>query len=582
MTEKNRMVNIIGSGLAGLSAASHLAEKGIGVRLISVQQSERAQSNLAEGGINAALDVMGEDDSVEEHFLDTIAGGCRLADPNMVAGMTSSAPKIVEELYRLGVPFHREQGKMIQRNFGGQKKKRTAYAKSSTGKVLMAAMIDQVRRYEVEGLVERYCHHRFERLILGEGSCLGGTNILRDIDFPEDKVSLGNRICLGVEVTDLYRQKKEFFPGTVIMACGGLNGMFSGLTTGTTANTGSAAARLFMQGVRFANLEFLQYHPTTAGITGKRLLISEAARGEGGRLFYMCEDGSPCYFMEEKFGRHGNLMPRDVISREMAGMDRTVYLDLRGLSDRTWTNKLSDLREEIIHYLGIDPARDPLPVSPGIHYFMGGIQVDEGHRTNIRCLYAAGECACAYHGANRLGGNSLLGAVYGGKKAAETAAAEYLAESRKDILEETARIVWLEEKSRKDILEETAKEEKTGEMSKIHPDEKAIEEKMEKSLIAAMGILREEKQLSKALDQIKALKRVSLTEEMEARLLLAQAMLLSALARKESRGAHTRLDYPKSCEEFHKTTTAVYDGQKIRISFEPIPDLRDSRLLHFQ
>ena len=584
MTEKNGMVNIIGSGLAGLSAASHLAEKGIPVRLISVQQSERAQSNLAEGGINAALDVMGEDDSVEEHFHDTMAGGCRLADPNMVAEMTSSAPKLVADLYRLGVPFHQEQGKMVQRNFGGQKKKRTAYAKSSTGKVLMAAMIDQVRRYEVAGLVERYCHHRFERLILGKESCLGGTNSTRDLNLPEDKVILEKRICLGVEVTDLYQNEKLFCPGMVIMACGGINGFFSGLTTGTTANTGSAAARLFIQGVRFANLEFLQYHPTTVKIAGKRLLVSEAARGEGGRLFYEKKDGSRCYFMEEKYGQRGNLMPRDVISREIAQLGYPVYLDMRGLTEQTWRDKLSDLREEIIHYLEIDPAGMPFSVSPGIHYFMGGIQVDEGHRTNIRCLYAAGECACAYHGANRLGGNSLLGAVYGGKKAAETAAAEYLGEVWKGKRDENSDQGKTQERSSaqsntrdeyfhqiRPVTEESEAGIRTG------MKERETEKRMEEALAAAMGILRQENQLGMALEQIRDLmvKGQPLSEEMEARLLFAQAMLLSAMARKESRGAHTRLDYPECREVFRKTTTAFYDGQNIRTGFETIPEIRD-------
>ena len=599
MTEMKTMVNIIGSGLAGLSAASYLAQRGIPVRLISVQQSERAQSNLAEGGINAALNVMGEEDSVGQHFQDTMAGGCQLADPNMVKGLTLAAPELVMELARLGVPFQREEGKLIQRNFGGQKKKRTAYARSSTGKVLMAAMIDQVRRYEARGLVERYCHHRFERL------------------------KLEKKACLGVEVWDLYLHKKEFFPGKVIMACGGLNGFFSGLTTGTTANTGSAAARLFMQGVSFANLEFLQYHPTTVKITGKRLLVSEAARGEGGRLFYEREDGSPCYFMEKKYGRQGNLMPRDVISREMARLNRPVWLDLRGITAKTWAKKLSDLRGEILHYLGIDPAQEPLPVSPGIHYFMGGIQVDEEHRTNIRNLYAAGECACAYHGANRLGGNSLLGAVYGGRKAAETVAAEDLSESRDDCPTETVRKDSPEETVNKDSRGEavcrtetvrkgsqnmTARKDRgeeaacrlhteaeefeegvlTGQDGKIIEEkaieekaieEKTIEEKMEKSLAEALGILREEGQMTRALTRLEAMMKASLSAEMESRLFLARAMILSALARKESRGAHTRLDYPKSREEFHKITTAVYDGVNVRIDFEDIPDLRNTGLV---
>ncbi len=533
--ENTEKINIIGAGLAGLSAARILAEMGIPVRLVSVQQSERAQSNLAEGGINAALNVMGENDTVGEHFQDTMAGGCKLADPNMVAGLTRAAPDLVRDLDGLGVPFHREKGKLIQRNFGGQKKKRTSYAKSSTGKVLMAAMIDQVRRYEAEGLVDRYCHHRFERLVLEEG------------------------VCQGAEITDIYSKKIVYFPGKVIMACGGMNGMFPGLTTGTTADTGTASARLFCQGVCFANLEFLQYHPTTVEIIGKRLLVSEAARGEGGRLFYEKEDGSPCYFMEEKYGQRGNLMPRDVISREMALLGRQAYLDLRDLPKETWDHKLSDLREEIIHYLGIDPTIAAIPVSPGIHYFMGGIFVDEDHRTNIPGLYAAGECACAYHGANRLGGNSLLGAVYGGRKAAQCAGEEYLKQDHEGYNQQN-----LTEITEPDLKKE----------EELNIKDQALEGKMARTLASAMGILREKSQLDDALEIISRLQKQAVSEETRARLLLARAMLLSALERKESRGAHTRLDYPETDEDFRRTTRVAYHGEAISIDFQEIPDLR--------
>ena len=320
-------VNIIGAGLAGMSAAIDLAKKGCHVRLFSVQPSERAASNLAEGGINGALDVMGEDDSIEEHYADTIKGGCYLANSKMVDNLVSAAPKIIYEMQSLGVPFHNENGHIVQRNFGGQKKKRTAYAMSSTGKVLTVALINEVRKYESVGMVQRYCHHRFDKLIL-------------DND--------GNE-CVGVQVTDTYKNKQDLHFGNTIIAVGGLNGFFSGLTTGTTANTGFAQAVLFNQGVEFANLEFVQYHPTTVAITGKRMLISEAARGEGGRLFYKKDDGSKCYFMEEKYGERGNLMPRDVISKEMAILDTPVYLDLTGLSDEIWKTRLWDMRAEIIH-----------------------------------------------------------------------------------------------------------------------------------------------------------------------------------------------------------------------------------------
>lgn len=518
-------INIIGAGLAGLSAALTIAQKGIAVNLISEQQSERAQSNLAEGGINAALDLMGEGDSPNEHYKETISAGCGLADSVMVRDMTSAAPEIVYSLEKLGVPFNREDGHIVQRYFGGQKKKRSAYAKGSTGKALMVALIDEARKYEASGLVIRSPHHRFERLLLSDG------------------------ICVGARIRDLYSGSSLNFFGSVIMACGGLNGMFHEATTGTTVNTGSAAATLFAQGVDFANLEFIQYHPTTAHIAGKRLLISEAARGEGGRLFYYTDDGagSRSYFMEEKYGDRGNLMPRDVVSREIATLGKQVYLDLSPLSKHTWKKSLPDLREEIIHYLGIEPKTEPIPIAPGIHYFMGGINVDRHHRTNIGNLYAAGECACAYHGANRLGGNSLLGAIYGGRVAGETASSydvEYDGHDEDD-----------------DTVCESMRE-----------NEREIDNRIRKILNETLGVLRDGETLNKGLDDLTLLETFSASDEMKARLLLSKAMVKSAEERRESIGAHTRLDYPDMSDEDRKKSVARCRDGEIGITFEGIRD----------
>lgn len=571
-SEKEATVNIIGAGLAGLSVALTLAKRKIPSRLLSVQQSERAQSNLAEGGINAALDVMGEADTVEEHFADTMNGGCDLAEPAMVRGLVEAAPEIVRELERLGVPFHRENGHIVQRNFGGQKKKRTAYAKSSTGKVLTVAMIDAVRKYEAEGLVERFAHHRFEGICIAKDR----EEVVSALDCGQDApVGRGdngsewnrtNRICTGVQVFDEYTKQSMLFDGPVVMCCGGMNGMFYGNTTGTTANTGSAAALLFSQGVAFANLEFLQYHPTTVRISGKRLLISEAARGEGGRLFVF-RGGKEQYFMEELYGERGNLMPRDVVSREMTKLDEQAYLDLRGLSEEVWTEKLSDLREEIEHYLGMDPAKEPVPVSPGIHYFMGGIRVDAAHRTNVAGLYAAGECACAYHGANRLGGNSLLGAVYGGRVAATTAARELQKWRESAALQGVFGAVSLYS-----AVERKSADGACGGMEV--QAEAAMESEMEQALLSGLSVLRTAEGLEAALSVIRQLGDASsenMSEEMTARLRLAEAFCQSALARKESRGAHTRLDFPDTAEAFHRTTVARFDGETIQISFAKIP-----------
>ena len=534
------MVNIIGAGLAGLSAAVTLAKAGIGCRLFSRQSSERAQSVMAEGGINAALDTMGEGDTTAEHFSDTMKGGVYLADPNAVRGLTEGAPDIVREFVRLGVPFQMKGETLVLRNFGGQKKKRTAYAKSSTGKMLMSALIDECRKYEARGLVMRFPHHDFLSLVTEGGA------------------------VTGCAIGDTFTGDRLVFSGPVILSAGGPAGLFSGHTTGTTQNTGDAAAIAFFHGVRFANLEFIQYHPTTVGISGKRMLISEAARGEGGRLFIE-RNGRPWYFMEEKYPELKNLMPRDVVSREIYAVCRDpecggqAYLDMTHLSDDTWRGKLSDLREECIHFLGIDPAAEHLPVEPGIHYFMGGIWVDERHRTNIKNLLAAGECACQYHGANRLGGNSLLGAVYGGKTAAETLS--------RDILSAPGYMEGFEHAP-------------AGEPTVLSGNERdpAFERRLTDILMEGLGIVRSEEGMRLCIERIEALlKEDGMSDRMKARASLGLAMAKSAIMRRESRGSHFRRDCPERDDEnYKKTSTAVCIDGRVITEYLDIPPLRET------
>lgn len=531
------MVTIIGAGLAGLSAALELAKRNIGCFLVSPQSSERAQSVLAEGGINAALDTMGEGDAPAEHFADTMRGGCDLADPNAAAGLTEGAPGIVRWLADLGVPFgRREDGELMLRNFGGQKKKRTAYAKSSTGKAAMSALIDAARRQEAAGLIRRLPRHTLVDLEITDG------------------------ICAGAAVRDDYTEELYRCPGPVLLACGGLNGLFPGLTTGTTANTGDAAALAFSTGVEFGNLEMVQYHPTTVGVTGKSLLVSEAARGEGGRLF-VTRGGAPWYFMEELFPeKGGNLAPRDVVSRESVKVcarsdcGDQVYLDLTGLSGEIWRRRLPDLREEIEHYLAIDPARTPVPVRPGIHFFMGGVLADEGHRTSLPGLYAAGECACQYHGANRLGGNSMLAALYGGRVAAEQMAAE-------------ARRVG-------DAPVPLGKEPEAERRARYISSRFTAE--LGDILRRGLPVLRSGETISAALRRADALlAEERLTEGERRRAVLGRAMLLSALERKESRGAHTRTDFPdRDDARYRKTTVAAYRDGAVSITFRALPERR--------
>ncbi len=579
-------VNIVGAGLAGLSAALTLAKQHQPCRLISVQASERAQSVLAEGGINGALNNMGEGDSILLHEEDTCLAGCQIADEEAVRGLTGHAPAIIQMLADLGVPFNRQDGKILQRSFGGQRKKRTAFAKSSTGKMIMHALIDEVRKYEVLGLVERYPHHLFEDLLIREVNPEHLHQEQGSIpEYPrqeqgsipeylrqEQGGELKEKVCCGLLIRDVYTGEEMRFAGPVLMACGGMNGLFPSRTTGTLINSGNAAAKLFAMGVRFSNLEMIQYHPTTIAIAGKRLLISEAARGEGGRLFVR-RAGDPWYFMEEKYPEFGNLMPRDVVSREMyfvtheSYCEPQVYLDMRGISKEVFQKRLSDLRAELLHYGKPDPEREPIPVEQGIHYFMGGIDVDVFHQTNLRFLYAAGECCSQYHGANRLGGNSMLGALYGGQVAAETILKE--GESSFQYVPEAVAFLRTHEESASRPTESAAKDDTSStdpEGSRYEEETPQITAKMASLLYESLGIIREEKSMLRALEGLSLLlQEEGLTETDRNRIMLGEAILRSALFRKESRGAHFRSDFPERDESFCGLVTAIKKDGKIEI-----------------
>ena len=336
---------IVGAGLAGLSAALTAVKNGWTVKLVSSLASERAQSVMAEGGINAALNTKGEEDSPEQHYTDTLTAACGLADPNAVWGMTQAASELVRSLHHLGVQFNvTDDDELDLRNFGGQKKKRTAFAQSDTGKQLMTALIDAVRREESAGMVERFPHHKFRTLLLS-----------------------GN-ICGGCTVQDTYTgELLRFVCDAVLIATGGLHGLF-GDTTGSLANTGEVTAELFRLGVPMANLEMIQYHPTTVELGEKRMLLSEAARGEGGRLFAL-RNGKPWYFMEEKYPELGNLMPRDITAREVwtVSRDYEVFLDMTELPKEVMEHKLAGLVDDCQTYLHKDIRKEPIPILPGIH-----------------------------------------------------------------------------------------------------------------------------------------------------------------------------------------------------------------------
>ena len=527
-------VLIIGSGIAGLSCAVKLAEQGVHAVLASPFPSERAQSVMAEGGINAVLPCGDPGDSLASHIDDTLQSGQGINGREAVTGLVSHAEEIVRYLERIGTVFTVDpEGRLRRRAFGGQSFQRTYYGGTSTGKQIVTALVMEARRYEAQGLIERRLFSCFHSALIHEGTCYGA------LLFDE---STGNLEQVGADA--------------LVMATGGQNGLF-GKTTGSTQCDGYAAGRLFMQGAELKNLEFIQYHPTTLETAQKRMLISEAARGEGGRLFAK-ENGHNVYFMEEKYGPGGNLMTRDVVSREIDARGGSAFLDISFLDKSVIDQRLPEVRDLCAKYAGIDVTREPIPVKPSVHFFMGGLAVHLDHETKIRNLIAVGECASMNHGANRLGGNSLLAAIYSGHVAAdEIAARKEEPPAHPDFSGELER-----ERAR------LAQHRDTQSRFPVMYIRDMLAETMQKRL----GIVRDEANLSKGLDDIDYY--LSIAERLNydasvmpyfnysltAILTLARATVTCALSRRESRGAHYRSDFPETDEAYRAATIITYDG----------------------
>ena len=535
-------VLIIGSGISGLAAAIAAADMGDDVVLVSPYPSERAQSVMAAGGINAAINTAGEDDSCARHAMDTIKGGCYLENEDDVRRFCENAPENIRWLEQMGVVFNRnEDGAISLRAFGGQSRKRTAYSGASTGKQIVTALVQKCREYEIDGRIQRKLGLYFYSGLIRDG------------------------VCYGALFCKQYTgELQAFYADAVIMATGGLNKLF-GKTTGSELCDGYATGRLFSQGVKLRNLEFIQYHPTTIETDYKRMLITEGARGEGGRLYYL--DGEKrVYFMEEKYGPNGNLMSRDIVSRCIYDCPSQVYLDISFLGEKLIHERLEEVYQLCKDYIGLDVTKEPIPVAPSIHFFMGGIRVDRNHRTNILRLYAVGECASKYHGANRLGGNSLMAAVYSGRVAAEAIHREEAASVR-------------EEDFASYIEQEKAAIKRIKESRSLFPSI-YIMRNMADVMNYNLGITRTRKGLLEgveALDfylnsvtSIKFDPTVSLYENYRIyyMLLLAKVIMRSAMEREETRGAHIREDFPETKESFRKCSVAeLVDGQ-IQIYFE--------------
>jgi succinate dehydrogenase / fumarate reductase flavoprotein subunit len=422
-------VMIVGGGLAGLSAAMQLAELGVDVDLMSLTPVKRSHSVCAQGGINAVNAVTRQQGDTEYlHFDDTVYGGDFLQHQPPVKEMTDWAPRIIDLMDRLGVPFNRTpEGFRDQRRFGGTMFKRTAFAGATTGQQLLYALDEQVRRWEVDGKIKKYEFWDFLGPILDDhGVCRG---------------------CVGQDLVTM--EIRTFAADAVIVASGGC-GLIYGRSTMSMVCTGSAAARVFRAGAKYGNGEFIQVHPTAIPGADKLRLMSESARGEGGRVWVprkpqdtrdpkQVPEAERYYFLEERYPKYGNLVPRDIATREIFNVctyeglsvehDRLcVYLDLTHIPRATLDQKLGGILEIYEKFQGVDPRETPMKIFPAVHYSMGGLWVDyertaagglrlgspRNQVTNIPGLYAIGECDYQYHGANRLGANSLLSCIFSG------------------------------------------------------------------------------------------------------------------------------------------------------------------------
>lgn len=536
-------VLIIGGGLSGLSCAIELAESGISSTLVAPYPSERAQSVMAAGGINAALS---DEDSPEIHKADTLKSGGNIAGEKSVEGLCNSAAEIVRWLERLGVVFNRnESGDIALRAFGGQSINRTAYAGASTGKQIMTALIRETRKYECKGIITRLFGRQFHSGLIKDGKCYGA--LLYD---------------------EKERKLESVYADAVVVATGGQNVLF-GKTTGSTQCDGYVAAKLFEQGAKLKNLEFIQYHPTTVETPQKRMLISEAARGEGGRLYY--RDGKRrVYFMEEKYGKRGNLMPRDIVSKCIYDIPSQVYLDISFLGKKLINSRLSEISDLCRKYIDLDVACESIPVYPSVHFFMGGLSVDCNHKTSIDNLYAVGECASMYHGANRLGGNSLLSAAYGGKIAAKAI------KSNEVKAEHPGFENYISEQE--GILKKRLE-------SKSRFPAAFIRQEIAKLMNECLGITRRGDKLEEGIKSVDYYISVSeklvydsdvspyMGYSLRPMLLLARAILTSALERKETRGAHIREDYPSQSDEYAFCSVCDYHEGKYNVSYVKEDDI---------
>ena len=566
-TNQKRGAIVVGGGLAGLFAAIKLGERGIPVKLFSVVACKRSHSVCAQGGINGSVNTKGEGDSPRIHFEETIHGGDYLANQPPVMGMCEQAPSYIYLLDRMGVAFNRTpEGDLEFRRFGGTKFHRTAFAGSTTGQQMLYALDEQVRRLESGGLVTRYEGWEFLSAVI-------------------DDTGTGRGI-IAIHLTDL--EIRSFQSDAVVMATGG-PGMIFGRSTNSMICTGSAAGSLFKQGVWYANGEFIQVHPTAIPGEDKHRLISEAVRGEGGRL-WTYKEGKRWYFLEEWYPKYGNLVPRDIasraifkVSREMKlGIDGKdeVYLDISHVDRKILEEKLGGILEIYEKFVGEDPSKVPMRVFPAVHYSMGGIYIDSRQMTNVPGILAAGECEYQYHGANRLGANSLLSCLYGGEIAAQRVEeyfqglSETPASTQARVFEQQKK---LEEEKIETILRSRGKENPYAlweEMGRVMTDNVTViryNEKLKKTDEKVLEFKERLRNVS-AGDQTRwANQAVIFTRQLENMVELARVITLGALRRNESRGGHYKPEFPdRDDKNWLKTTVAKWTSSDPEFSDESV------------
>jgi succinate dehydrogenase / fumarate reductase flavoprotein subunit len=557
---------VVGGGLAGLAAVIKIAEAGGTVDLFSIVPVKRSHSVCAQGGINAAKNLKGEGDTTDKHFDDTIYGGDFLANQAPVKAMCEAAPAIIDLLDRMGVPFNRTpEGLLDFRRFGGTLYNRTAFAGATTGQQLLYALDEQVRRYESAGLVKKYEGWEFLSAVLDSRGA-----------------------ARGITALDLRTMELRSFPAEAIILATGGNGALFGKSTNSVVCTGSAQSAIFQQGAYYGNGEFIQVHPTCIPGEDKLRLMSESARGEGGRVWVprtagdkrpikQIPDSDRFYFLEEWYPKYGNLVPRDVATRAIhkvvyelgLGLDGQpmVYLDLTHIDRATLNRKLEGILEIYEKFVGDDPRDVPMKIFPGMHYTMGGLWVDFNQMTNIPGIFAAGECEYQYHGANRLGANSLVSCIFGGFRAGPNA------------LHYTHGLE-CPEGNCGDASELARQAEINGKLLKNEGTENPFRlwRELGQTMTEHATVIRYNKGLKladeKIVELLERFKNVNLSDrsqwantsfafarQLKNMLELSRTITLGALLRDESRGAHYKPDFPdRNDEKFLKTTKASFTG----------------------